>query len=104
LILNCTSLFLVYLLANFNNLLSWDFVGAHNTISSAKRPPQQYLSPIEIPYLSHLLKMSLMNKLNKIGERGQPLSTPFLILNDSDNCPSTLTQALEDKYKFLINL
>jgi len=48
--------------------------------------------------------MSLMNKLNKIGERGQPLSTPFLILNDSDNCPSTLTQALEDKYKFLINL
>jgi hypothetical protein len=25
--------------------------------------------------------------------------TPFLILNDSDNYPSTHTQALEDKYK-----
>jgi len=41
-----------------------------------------------------------MNKLNKIGERGQPLRTSFLILYDSDNCQSTLTQALEDKYKF----
>jgi len=45
-----------------------------------------------------------MNKLNKIGKRGQPLQTPFLILNDSDTCPSALTQALEDKYKFSINL
>jgi hypothetical protein len=41
-------------------------------MSSAKRPPQQSLSPREIPYLSHLLKMLLMKKLNKIGERGQP--------------------------------
>jgi len=48
--------------------------------------------------------MSLMNKLNKIGERGQPWRTPFLILNDSYNCSSTLTQALEDKYKFSIKL
>jgi len=29
-----------------------------------------------------------MNKLNKIGEKGQPWRTPFLILNDSDNCSS----------------
>jgi len=41
-------------------------------MSSAKRPPQQRLSPIEISYLLQLLKISLMNKLNKIGERGQP--------------------------------
>jgi len=72
-------------------------------MSSAKRPPQQRLSPIEMPYLLQL-KISLMYKLNKIGERGQPWQTPFLILNDSDNCPSTLTQALEDKYKFSIKL
>jgi len=37
--------------------------------------PQHHLLPIEIPYLSHLLKISLMNKLNIIGERGQPLNT-----------------------------
>jgi len=73
-------------------------------MSSAKRPPQQRLSPIEIPYLSQLLKMSLINKLNKIGERRQPWRTLFLILNDSYNCPSTITQALEDKYNFSINL
>jgi len=72
LIPNCISLFLAYLLANFNNFLSWDFVGAHNSISYAKRPPQQRFSPIEMPYLLQLLKISLMNKLNKIGERGQP--------------------------------
>jgi hypothetical protein len=41
-------------------------------MSSAKRPLQRRLSPIEIPYLSHLLKISLMNKINKNGERGQP--------------------------------
>jgi len=64
----------------------------------------QRLLPIEIPNLLYLLKMSLMNKLNKIGERGQPWRTPFLILNDSYNCSSTLTQALEDKYKFSIKL
>jgi hypothetical protein len=46
--------------------------GAHNTILSAKRPPQQRLSPIEIPYLPQLLKISLMNRLNKISEKGQP--------------------------------
>ena len=69
---NCISLFLAHLLANFNNFLSWDLVGAYNTMSSAKRPPQQRLSPIEIPYLLQLLKISLINKLNKIGERGQP--------------------------------
>jgi len=73
-------------------------------MSSAKRSPQQRLSPIEMPYLLQLLKVSLMNKLNKISERGQPCQTSFLILNDSDNCPSTLTQALEDKYKFSIKL
>jgi len=72
LIPNCISLFLAHLQANFNNFISWDLVGAHNTMSSAKRPPQQRLSPIEIPYLSQLLKMSLINKLNKIGERRQP--------------------------------
>jgi len=38
---------------------------------SEKRPPQNRLS-IEISYLLHLLKISLMNKLNKIGEREQP--------------------------------
>jgi len=37
-----------------------------------KRLSQQRLSPIEIPYLSHLIKMSLMSKLSKIGERRQP--------------------------------
>jgi len=72
LISNCISLFLAHLLANFNNFLSWDLVGAHKTISSAKRPPQQRFSPIEMPYLLQLLKISLMNKLKKIGERGQP--------------------------------
>jgi hypothetical protein len=72
LIPNCISLFLAHLLANFNNFLSWDLVGTHNTMSSAKRPPQQHFSPIEMPYLLQLLKISLMNKLNKIGERGQP--------------------------------
>jgi len=72
LIPNYISLFLAHLLANFfNNFLSWDLVGAHNTMSSAKRPPQQRLSPIEMPYLLQL-KISLMYKLNKIGERGQP--------------------------------
>jgi len=45
-----------------------------------------------------------MNKLIKFGEKGHPWWIPILILNDSDNCPSTLTQALEDKYKFSINL
>jgi len=45
-----------------------------------------------------------MNKFNKNGERGQPWRTPFLILNDTDNWSSTLTQALEDKYKFSIKL
>jgi len=39
----------------------------------------------------------LMTKLNKVGEREQPLWILFLILNDSDNCPSTLTQALENE-------
>jgi len=39
-----------------------------------------------------------MNKLNKVGERvNLDERTLFLILNDSDNCSSTLTQALEDK-------
>jgi hypothetical protein len=71
---------------------------------SAKRPPQHCLSPIEILYLSQLLKISLLNELNKISEKGQSWRTPFLILNDSDNCLSTLTQALEDNYKFSINL
>jgi len=72
-------------------------------MSSPKRSPQQRLSPIGIPNLLHLLKMSLINKLNKIGERGQSWRTLFLILYDFDNCPLTLTQALEDKYKFSIN-
>jgi len=40
LIPNCISLFLAHLLANFNNFLSWDLVGAHNAMSSEKRPPQ----------------------------------------------------------------
>jgi len=34
--------------------------------------------------------MTLINKLNKIDERGQPWQTPFFILNDFDNCPSTV--------------
>ena len=55
--------------------------------------------PILTPY--HKYSVSIWYK---IGERGQPWGTPFLILNDSDNCPSTLTQALEDKYKFSIKL
>ena len=54
LIPNCISLFLAHLLANFNNFLSLDLVGAHNTMSPAKRPSQQRLSPTEIPYLSQL--------------------------------------------------
>jgi len=43
-------------------------------LSSAKRPPQQRLSPIEMPYLLQLLKISLMKKLNKVGERGTTLT------------------------------
>jgi len=39
---------------------------------SAKGLPQKGLSSIVIPYLLHLLKLPLMNKLNKIGERRQP--------------------------------
>jgi len=71
---------------------------------SAKRPSQQRLSPTKIPYLSHSLKMPLISKLNKIDERRQSWRTPFLILNDYDNCPSTCTQSLEDKYKFSIKI
>jgi len=67
---------------------------------SAKGLPQKGLSSIVIPYLLHLLKLPLMNKLNKIGERRQPWWTLFLILNDFDNCTSTLIKALEDKYNF----
>jgi len=69
LIPNFISLFIAHLLANFSNFLSWNLVRVKSTISSAKKPPQQRLSPIEIPYLSYLIEMSLMNKLNKIGER-----------------------------------
>jgi len=104
LIPNCISLFLAYLLANFNNLLKWDrsccvslFVGWHCVTYS-----NNVYHQLEVPYLSQLLKISLMNKLNKIGKRGQPWRTPFLILNNFDNYPSTHTQALEDKYKFSV--
>jgi len=48
-------LFLAYLLSFFKSLNNFLFVGAHKTISSAKRPPQQEFSPILTSYfLQHL--------------------------------------------------
>jgi len=52
-------------------------VGVQRTISSAKRPPQQCLSSIVTPSSSQLLKISLINKLKRIGDRGQLCRTSF---------------------------
>jgi len=39
-------------------------------MSSAKRPPQQRLDAIFITINKNIIKISLMNKLNKIGQEG----------------------------------
>jgi len=71
---------------NDKDIIDLDPIGAHNTIVQ-ESPPQQHL----------LLILILMTKLNKVGEREQPCRIPLIILNDLDNCPSTITQALENE-------
>ena len=71
---------------NDKDIIDLDPIGAHNTIVQ-ESPPQQHL----------LLIMILMTKLNKVGEREQHCRIPFIILNDSDNCPSTLSQVLKNE-------
>jgi len=44
----------------------------HRTISSAKSPPQHLDSPKGIPSSEKSLKMSLINRLKRIGDSGQP--------------------------------
>jgi len=58
--------------------------GAHRTISSAKSPPQHLDSPKGIPSSETSLKMSLIKRLKRIGDSGQPCLTPFIILKDSE--------------------
>ena len=55
-------------------------LGAIKTISSENKPPQHFLFPISTPYLSQLFKTSLLNKLNRIGDKGQPWRTPRWII------------------------
>ena len=70
-------------------------------MSSAKRPPLHriivLLGPlvekIFIPEDSVKLRASLINKLNNIGDRGQPCLTPLLILKEFDEMPSQEAQA-----------
>jgi len=45
---------------------------AQGIISSAKRPQQQSELPIETPYFLQSLKISLIKRLKRIGESGQP--------------------------------
>jgi len=66
---------------------------------SVNNPPQQRLCPILTPYFSHLLRISLIKKLNRMGERGQPYLTPRLIINTSDNISKTLSRALDVEYR-----
>jgi len=47
--------------------------------------------------------MSLIKRLKRIGDSGQPCLTPFIILKDSEYWSSILTLVLEVKYWFLIN-
>ena len=88
----------------FKSLDNFLFDGAHNTISSAKRPPQYLLPSILTPNLLHFLNTSLIKRLNKIGERGQPCLTPRWILNESENFILRRTLAFEVKYRFSMNL
>ena len=57
---------------------------------SKKSPPQQYWESKYAPYLSQLSSLSStswMNILNKIGDRGHPCLTPWLIENSSERLP-----------------
>jgi len=103
LIPNSISLWIAQLLTFFNSFFNLVLEGEHNTIPSAKSPPQQKKLPNGTPYISQSLNTSLIKRLNKIGERGQPCRTPFMIRKGSEHKSLTLTCALEDKYKFLIN-
>ena len=67
-------------LSIFYNLVLDD---AHRTISSTKSPPQHLDSPKGIPSSEKSLKMSLINRLKRIGDSGQPCLTPFIKLKDS---------------------
>jgi hypothetical protein len=40
----------------------------------------------------------LMNKLNKIGDKGQPWRTPLLIGNSFDNIEANRARALDEVY------
>jgi len=72
--------------------------GAHRTISSAKSPPQHLDSPKGIPSSETSLKMSLIKRLKRIGDSGQPCLTPFIILKDSEYWSSILTLALTSNF------
>jgi len=69
------------------------------TMSFANNPPQQRLCPIITPYFSHLLRISLINKLNRIVEIGQFCLTPRLIGNSSDNISKTIDRTLDIEYR-----
>ena len=70
---------------------------AYRTISSTKSPPQQD-SPKGIPSSEESLKMSLINRLKRIGDSGHTCLTPFIILKDSDYLPTLVkTQIIKDK-------
>jgi len=72
-------------------------------MSTAKRPPQHESLNILTPRSEQPVKISLMKRLNKIGDKGQLWRTPFRIWKDSEYLLSTLTHVLEVTYKFLIN-
>jgi len=52
--------------------------------------------PILTPYFSQLFSISLMNKLNKIGDNGQSWRTPLLIGNSFDNIEANRARALDE--------
>jgi len=71
--------------------------GATKTTSSTKSPLQQYWESIYTPYLSQLYSTPLINRLNKIGDRGHPCLTPRLIEKSSDRLPLKKARAFKDK-------
>jgi len=94
---------ILFMLAHWNTKLSifcrFFRLGAMRTMSSANNSPQQRSCQIFTPYFLHLLRISFINKLNKMGERGQSCFTPRLIGNLSDNISKTLPRALVVGYR-----
>jgi len=56
-----------------------------------KSPPQQKKLSNGTQCFSQSLNTSLITRLNKIGERGQPCRTPFTIRKGSEHRSLTLT-------------